>query len=272
VIDRPPTPHLGIEEIEANLDELDRAASGPRAGRRRWLRFAPVAVIVLGIVLVFATGLNRYLSLEALQEKRNALLSAERAHPVEGLAAYVLAYAALVAFSIPGSMIMTMTGGFLFGVWLGGVAATVGATIGATALFLAARTAIGDLLKRKARSGGMIEKLEKGVRTNAFSYLLVLRLVPAFPFWMCNLAAGFVPIPLRTYVLATVLGVLPPTLIYASIGSGLGRVFDQGGTPDAGMILTPGVLGPLFGLALLSLLPVVLHAWRVRRRKAAGAG
>lgn len=271
MIDRPTPPHV-IEEIEHELEEVDDLATAAVPAWKRWARFIPLLVIVAGIALVFGTGLNRYLSLEMLQARRVALVQMVQAHPWQGLAIYMAAYVALVAFSIPGGMIATMTGGFLFGPWLGAAAAATAATTGATVLFLVARTALGGLLKSRAKAGGMVERVEQGVRTNAFSYLLVLRLIPAFPFWMCNICAGMVHIPLRTYVGATILGILPSTIIYASIGSGLGHVFEQGRSADLSILMSPQVIGPLSGLALLSFAPVALHAWRVRRaRKEAAA-
>jgi uncharacterized membrane protein YdjX (TVP38/TMEM64 family) len=256
---------------ETDLPDVDDvAAEAAPKGWRRWLRLLPLVVVVAGLTLVFATGLNRYLSLDALQARRGQLLSLVHAHPVAGLLVYALAVTAVVAFSIPGAMIMTMTGGFLFGPWLGAGAAVIGGSAGATILFLVARTAFGEALRRRIRSGGLMDKIQTGVRAHAFSYLLMLRLFPGIPFWICNIAAGLVHIPIRTYVAATVLGLIPPTLIYASIGSGLGHVFDQGGKPSLGLLFDPEVLLPLLGLAALSVLPVAYHAWRIRRRRVLG--
>jgi uncharacterized membrane protein YdjX (TVP38/TMEM64 family) len=116
----------------------------------------------------------------------------------------------------------------------------------------------------------MIARIEVGVRSNAFSYLLVLRLVPAIPFWLVNIAAGFVRIRLRTYVIATVVGIIPATFIYSSIGAGLGHVFDRGETPDMKLLLDPQVYLPLFGLAILSTAPLAYQAWRMRRQARTG--
>lgn len=253
---------------EADPEVVGEIVHPPVKGWRRWLKLAPLAVIALAIGLVFGTGLHRYLSLDMLQQKREVLLDLVNRHPVNGVLAYVAAYAVMVALSIPGALIMSMTGGFLFGPVVGPAAAVVGMTIGATAMFLAARSALGGFLKRHTPAGGMISKVEKGVRENAFAYLLVLRLLPAVPFWLCNLVSGFVNIPLRTYIIATILGVIPSTVIYCSIGSGLGHVFDRGEKPNLGLITDPQVLLPLLGLCALSILPVGYHAWRVRRGRA----
>ncbi len=236
---------------------------------RRFLRLLPLLAVAAALALVFGTGLNRYVSLDFLQAKRQLLLSYVGQHPIEGVAVYIAAYAVMVAFSVPGALIMSMSGGFLFGAWVGTAAAVTGMTVGATAMFLVARSAIGDFLKRHTPAGGVVQRVEAGVRANAFVYLLILRLLPAFPFWLCNIASGFVSIPLKTYVAATILGVIPSTFIYCSIGSGLGHVFDDGGTPDLSIILDPAVMFPLIGFAALSLLPLAYHAWRVRRERQA---
>jgi uncharacterized membrane protein YdjX (TVP38/TMEM64 family) len=131
-------------------------------------------------------------------------------------------------------------------------------------VFLAARAAAGDFLRRKA--GPAVAKIEQGVRENAFSYILSLRLLPVLPFWLVNLASGFVDIPLRTYALATFLGIIPGTFIYAGVGAGLGSVFEGREQLDLGVIFRPAILLPLIGLALLSLAPMALR--RLRRKPA----
>lgn len=254
---------------EADPEIIAEVVHPPPKGWRRWLKLAPLAVMAGAVILVFSTGLHRYLSIETLQEKRELLLELVHRHPVNGVLVYIAAYAVMVALSIPGALIMSMSGGFLFGPVLGSAAAVTGMTIGATAMYLVARSALGGFLKRHTAAGGMVSRVEAGVRANAFVYLLILRLLPAVPFWLCNLVAGFVNIPLRTYVVATILGVIPSTFIYASIGSGLGHVFDRGGKPDLSLIGDPEVMLPLIGLGLLSVLPLAYHAWRVRRDRRA---
>jgi uncharacterized membrane protein YdjX (TVP38/TMEM64 family) len=252
---------------EADIDDV--AGEAAPVLWRRWLKFAPLLVIVVMIGLFFATGLNRYLSIDMLQAKRAALLAEVAAHPVRSVFIYMAAYLVLVAISLPGAMLMTMTGGFLFGPWIGSAAAVVGMTLGAIVMFLVARSALGEILRRRSKAGGLIEKIQIGVRANAFSYLLVLRLIPAVPFWLCNICSGFVAIPLRTYIAATVLGIIPSTVIYSSIGAGLDHVFNQGGKPDLNMMMDPQVLLPLVGLCLLSIIPVAFHAWKLHRRRIA---
>jgi uncharacterized membrane protein YdjX (TVP38/TMEM64 family) len=250
---------------EADPEAIAEVVHPTPKGWRRFLRLWPIGLIALAVAVVFATGLNRYLSLDMLQEKRMLLLDYVHAHPILGVLTYVGLYAVMVAISVPGALLMTMTGGFLFGPWLGAGAAVVGMTIGSVTMFLVARSALGEFLKTHTPAGGMVQRLEAGVRANAFVYLLILRLIPAVPFWLCNIASGFVAIPMRTYICATILGIIPSTLIYASIGAGLGHVFDRGEKPDLSLVLDPQVMLPLVGLAALSAVPVVYHAWRVRR-------
>jgi uncharacterized membrane protein YdjX (TVP38/TMEM64 family) len=228
-----------------------------------WRRLLPVAVLAAAIALVLATGLHRYLSFDALRDNRQALQAFVAAHYPLAALAYVAVYAAAVALSIPGAIILTVTGGFLFGSLWGTALVVVGATTGATLLYFIARTALGDSLR--ARAGGLITKLEAGFRENALSYLLVLRLVPLFPFWLVNLAAAVLGVPLATNVLGTAIGVIPGSYVFATVGAGLGSVFDQGGEPSLAGVLTPQVLTALVGLAMLSLVPVAYKRLKGKR-------
>ncbi len=239
----------------------DDVADGARpGGSRRWRRFLPLGLLVAGFVLFFALGLQHELSLEALKTHREALESWVELHPLLAALLFGALYILIVAFSIPGGAVMTLAGGFLFGTWEGGGLVVVAATIGATIIFLAARTALHDLISR--RVGARVRAMEAGFRKNAFNYLLVLRLIPVFPFFLVNLGAGLLGVSLRTYVLATAIGIVPGTFVYAGLGNGLGAIFEQGGSPDLGLIFKPAVFWPLIGLAVLSLLPV---AWRAVR-------
>lgn len=195
------------------------------------------------------------MTLDALKENRAALQTLVAENVVLAAAVYIAIYTVMVAFSVPGALIATLTGGFLFGTVFGGFYTVIGATIGATIVFLAAKTALGDALRAKAGPG--IRKMEEGFRENAFSYLMVLRLVPLFPFFLVNLAPAFLGVPLRTYVIATFFGIIPGTFVFASVGNGLGAVFDAGDDPNLGIIFQPEILGPILGLAALSLVPVL---------------
>jgi len=235
----------------------------PRTAGGWFRRLTPIALFVLVLFGAWRSGLLDYLSMDALRLHRQQLADYTLAHPVLSLLGYVAVYIVLVVFSIPGALIMTLTGGMLFGAWLGGAAAVTSATTGAVIIFLVGRSAFGDLLR--SRTGGMVGRLMDGFERNAASYLLTLRLVPGVPFFAVNLAAGLVRMRLSTYVLVTAIGVAPGSLIYASVGSGLATVFERGEEPDLGVILEPNVMGPLLGLAALSMLPVAYRVWRARR-------
>ena len=218
-------------------------------------RFLPLIVLLAGLGAFFALGLDRYVTLDTLRDNRQTLTAWVAENWALAAFVYVLAYIVMVAFSLPGALVATLTGGFLFGTLFGGLLTVVGATIGATAIFLAARTALGDTLREKA--GPKLRKLEEGFGKNAFSYMLVLRLVPIFPFFLVNLAPAFLGVKLRTYVAATFLGIIPGTFVFASLGNGLGAVFDAGSDPDLGLIFKPEILGPILALAVLALVPVI---------------
>ena len=217
-------------------------------------RFLPLAVLLLAIVAVFGLGLDDYISFEQLERNRTQLLDFVDRHPLLAPLAFMLIYAAVIALSIPGGAILTMAGGFLFGVVAATCYVVIAATLGATVVFLIARTALGDALRHKA--GPAMRRMEAGFRENALSYLLFLRLIPVFPFWLVNLVPAFLGVPLTTYVVATLVGIIPGSLVYASVGNGLGAVFEAGGTPDLAIIFKPEIMLPIVGLALLAILPV----------------
>lgn len=217
-------------------------------------RLLPVVVLLAGLGAFFWFELDAYLSLDVLQENRADLSAWVAQNAALAALVYILIYMTLVALSVPGALVATLTGGLLFGTVLGGLYTVVGATSGATIIFLAAKTALGDMLRAKA--SGAILKMEEGFQENAFSYMMVLRLVPAFPFFLVNLAPAFLGVRLRTYVMATFLGIIPGTFVFASVGNGLGALFESGQDPDLGVIFQPEILLPIIGLALLSLLPI----------------
>lgn len=239
------------------------AATAETAARPLWRRFLPVAALVAATTAVLAFDLHRFLSFEVLREHRAALLDFVAAQRLAAAAAYMALYALTIALSVPSGVILTVAGGFLFGALLGTVYTTLAATVGAAAVFLAARTAFGDALRRRA--GPFVRRMEVGFREDAFSYLLILRLVPLFPFWLVNLVPAFLGVPTRTFVLATLLGIVPGTLVFSTVGAGLGSVFDRGESFSAASVLTPEVVAALVGLALLALVPVAYRRLRARR-------
>jgi uncharacterized membrane protein YdjX (TVP38/TMEM64 family) len=229
-------------------------------------RLAPLALVAAALALCFVFRVDRYLSFQALCDHREWLLDeVERIGRLPAALAFAGLYALVAALSIPGAVVLSMAGGFLFGPFLGTVASVCGATLGATAIFLAARSAFADMLRAKA--GPWVRRLEAGFRENALNYLLVLRLVPIFPFWLVNLVPAFLGVGLQTFVVATFLGIIPGALVYASVGNGLGALLEAGEQPDAAALLKPAILLPILGLAALALLPVVYK--RVKRQAAA---
>lgn len=231
------------------------------AGRRYspW-RLWPVVVIAVGFAAFFALGLNRYLSFEALAENRQGLMTWRAENYPLAVVYFVAVYFLTVAFSVPGAVWLTIGGGFLFGAVAATLYMVIGATLGAVAVFLAARYSLGDFLRSKA--GPSMRRMEAGFRDNALSYLLALRLVPLFPFWLVNLVPAFLGVPLRTFALGTFLGIIPGGFVFALVGAGLGAVIDAGITPDLGIILEPEILAPIVGLAVLSLIPVFYKRYK----------
>lgn len=215
--------------------------------RRLWLGLAAVALFIV----IRQTGLASYLSLDTLKTHREALTAWVEANRAIAALAYVAAYVVAVAFSMPGAVFLTLSGGFLFGAVFGTLLTVIGATVGATLIFLFAKTLFGA--NALDRFGAPAAKLAEGIRKDAASYLLVLRLVPLFPFFLVNLVPAFVGVPLVTYVLTTFFGIIPGTAVFSLAGAGLGSVLDQGGAITPGSILTPQIIGGLVGLAALSL-------------------
>ncbi len=218
------------------------------------MRLWPVALLLAGLAAFFAFDLDRFLSFDALRENRAFLAEWTAAHQAQAVLIYAGIYIIVVAFSLPGGAVMTISGGFLFGPVIGTAVTVIAATIGATLLFIAASTAFADVLRAKA--GPAVRRMEAGFQENELSYMFVLRLVPLFPFFVVNLAPAFLGVSLRSYVIATLFGIIPATFVFTLVGNGLGAVFDAGGTPDLGIIFRPKILLPILGLALLALIPV----------------
>jgi uncharacterized membrane protein YdjX (TVP38/TMEM64 family) len=225
----------------------------------RWLKDRRVWIALLAVGAVVAlrfTGLGELLSLDTLAAHRATLTALVAEHALLAGAAYVGLYAAAVALSVPGAVFLTLTGGFLFGALWGTLLTVLGATIGATLVFLLARTVFGE--NALDRLGAAAQRLAEAIRRNAASYLLVLRLVPLFPFFLVNLVPAFVGVSLPVYVLTTFVGIIPGTAVFSLTGAGLGSILDAGGTLDLRSVLTPEILGALIGLALLSLAAIPL--------------
>lgn len=227
----------------------------------RWFRILLFpALLVAGGSVYFGFGLGEYLDFEVLARNREWLLDQVADNRIAATAAFLAIYAGAVALSVPGATLLTITGGFLFGIALGTAYAVVGATLGATLLFVLARGTFRELLSRKA--GGYLKRLENGFKENALSYLLFLRLIPLVPFWLVNLVPALLDVPLRTFIVGTFVGIIPGTFVYTSVGNGLGAILDEGGRPDFGLIFRPEILLPILGLAALALVPAAYRKIR----------
>jgi uncharacterized membrane protein YdjX (TVP38/TMEM64 family) len=264
----------------------DDVTTGPQqaeeASRARspW-RFLPLAVVLLGVAAVFATGAHRYLKLEAILDHRERLQAFVEAHQSKAMLLYMLVYITAVTLSVPGAVFLTILGGFLFGWLVGGAAASIAATVGATGVFLIARTSVGDALLRRA--GARVQKLAAGFRENAFSYLLFLRFLPVVPFWLTNLACAVFGVRLKTFVLATQIGLIPGTFAFAVAGSGLDSIIARqqeardaclaaGGGPcglQLGLkqLVTPQIVAAFVALGVLALAPVLVKRFQAHRLK-----
>lgn len=242
---------------------MSDAPSPPVDRGFRFRRLWPLVALGIGFAAVFAFGLDHYVSFDVLRAHRAELVAFVESKRVIAGALFVVFYVVVTALSIPGATVLTLAGGFLFGTLLGGILVAVAATLGSTIVYAAVKTSLGDHLR--ARAGPAIKAMESGFRANAISYMLFLRLVPAFPFFVVNLAPAVLGVQPPIFIVATALGILPATFIYASVGSGLGRVFDAGKVPDLGLIFSGEFLWPLVGLALLALAPVVYK--RLARRR-----
>jgi uncharacterized membrane protein YdjX (TVP38/TMEM64 family) len=225
-------------------------------------RFLPLLIIALALTAFFASGLYKKVSLDTLQQQHQALRDFANTHALLAPLMMALLYAALVAISFPGAGILTIVCGFMFGAIKGTGVVVCGATLGGVLVFLAARTAFGEVLR--ARAGPFLSKLQAGFERNAASYMMVLRLTPIFPFWLVNIAAPVFGVPLRTFAATTFFGIIPGTFVYASIGAGAGALLADGKSLSLqGVLFKPAVLIPISGLILLSLMPIALRKLKV---------
>lgn len=228
----------------------------------RLKRFTPLALLVAVVIAAYGFGVQHQLSWSALAQHQAALHAFVAEHPIMSAAGYVAVYVVAVALSLPGAAILTVAGGLLFGIAAGAALAVAGATLGAVLVFLVARYALADLLAAKAAP--LLARIRPGLERDGFSYLLALRLLPVFPFWLVNLAPALAGMRLGPFAAATLLGIIPGSVVFASIGAGVGDVLAHGGTPDLALVLSPRILLPLIGLAVLSLAPVGWRHWRAR--------
>ena len=244
---------------DLNLPEAGEVAT-PKSALKR---FAPLAIILIALTAFFALGGPKYVNIDTLRDNREALAGFVDGNFIMAIAGFIALYAVLVGISFPGASILSVFGGFLFGTLTGGFAIVTGATIGATLIFLAARYAIGDALTQKA--GPYMQKFEAGLKENEFSYMFILRLIPLFPFFIVNIVPALFDVKLRNYVITTFFGIMPGSLVYASVGAGVGAVFDAGEDVKlSGLMTQPKILLPIVGLIVLSLIPIAYKKFKAK--------
>ena len=232
------------------------------AGDFPWRRIWPLLILAAAGVLFIALGGGRWLTLDTLRARHDELAGFVAAHYVRAALIYALVYTVVVALSVPGGTVLSLLGGFLFGVYAATCYILVSATAGAVIVFLIARSSLGEPLRQRA--GPWFAKLAQGFARDKWSYMLILRLVPLFPFFVVNLVPAFLGVSLTCFAVTTFFGILPGVLVYASLGAGLGTALASGG--DLAVALSPQIILGLLGLAALAALPVIY-----RRLKARGA-
>ena len=221
-----------------------------------WTRRLPLIAIAV-VAVVGAFTLRDYLTFETLAENRERLIAFRDANYLVTVLGFIAAYIVIVAFSLPGATIATLTGGFLFATFPGALFNVTGATLGAIAIFLAARWGLGERLAAKMENGqGAVKRIKDGIDENQWSMLFLIRLVPAVPFFVANLVPALVGVPLVRFAVSTV---------YTSVGAGLGEVFARGETPNLGIIFEPHILLPILGLCVLAALPILIKAVRGKK-------
>ena len=219
------------------------------------LRLFILLVLVVGIGAFFWFEINEYLSLQTLKKNKEMLIHWRDEYYFMSVVLFVGAYGVLSAFSVPVGAWMSVAGGFMFGTFVGGTLSLFGATFGALVVFFMARNFMAHFVRKKY--GKTIKKMGSGFKENQLSYMLVLRLVPLFPFWLINIVPAVLDVSPRSYFIGTLLGMIPGAFVYASVGNGLSSIVETQIELDIGIIYTPQVLAPIIGLAILILLPIV---------------
>lgn len=234
------------------------------SSRPLWLRLWPLYVIIAGLGAAWAFGLFDYLSLETLRQQQASLRAFVEDHLVLAIIAYVSLYAVTTLFMVPGALWITIAGGFLFGLVGGSLATIVGATLGASLLFLAAKTSLGTSLRKMA--GGYADKVRAEFQDSPMAYMFAMRFVPAMPFPVANILPAILGAKFRDYVITTALGIVPGVIAYTWVGAGLGATFAKGEDPDLASVFR-NLLPAAIALLIVSLLPV---AWKKLFPKKAG--
>jgi uncharacterized membrane protein YdjX (TVP38/TMEM64 family) len=222
---------------------------------RKTLLLVAFAAVVAAFLFL---DLGKYLTLERLKANQGRLVDLRAAHAFLFAAVFVGIYIVQTAFSLPGAAILSLSAGAIFGVFQGTLFVVSSATVGATLAFLVSRTLLRDWVVKKF--GGRMEGIDRGLRENGLSYLLFLRLVPAFPFFLVNLACGVTGLPLRTYALGTLFGIMPGSLVFVNAGASLAAI------ESVRQVATPRVLGSFALLGLFVLVPTIIDAVKKRRK------
>ncbi|MBA2655431.1 MAG: FAD-dependent oxidoreductase [Tatlockia sp.] len=226
-----------------------------------WL---PLIVLVGLLILFFSFRLDNYLTFRSLHAHQATLIEWTKTHYFTSILIFISCYTLAVAVSVPGAVFLTLAGGYLFGVVWGTILVVFSATLGAILLFFAVRTSLGNWLAKSAST--WLDRMRQGFQQNAFSYLLTLRLIPLFPFWVVNIVPALLGVRLKTFGLATFFGIIPGSIVYVFVGNSLNRVFASNQTPNLSLIFSFEILMPLLALAALSLLPVA-YKWFYRNEK-----
>ena len=217
---------------------------------KKWI---PALILIMLMITFYLFGLHKYLSFDVFKQVHTRLESVVKNHPFLAPVLFITLYIIVVALSIPGAAILTLLGGFLFGI-IASLYVAGGATIGACCIFLAAKTALKDLLKKKA--GPFLEKMKGGFNKNRVGYLLFLRFIPIFPFWLVNLAPAFFNVTLKTFLWTTAIGILPGTFVYVQAGIGLDHIFDTGKSFSLNSVFNLQIKIALIAVALFCLIPI----------------
>lgn len=228
-------------------------------------RYIPIGIIVALMILVYFLGLHGYISMATLQQHRKDLVDFVSQYPVLSPFIFILIYFFAVSISFPGSVFITILGGFLFSQPLSTIYVIIGATSGATLVFLVAKTATGDAIRSKA--GPLVQKMEKGFQENATSYLLFLRFVPIFPFWAVNLAPALFGVKIKTFVWTTMVGIIPGTFVFTQAGAGLAAILDTDGNISVDDVFNWQVRVALIALGFFALIPILVKKLRNRKDK-----
>lgn len=252
---------------DAHLAGSPGPSKGAGSRLKRW--WLPVFLLV-GLAVFFASGADQKIGWAVISENYTAIKAYADANLLTASLCFMAGYAIAVAFSLPISLLLTLTGGAIFG-WLAIILVVSGATVGAGIVFIAARTAFADLAR--VRAGAFLARLEDGFTQNAFSYLLALRLIPAAPFWVINIIPALTRMSFSAFFLATFIGIIPGSTVFVAVGRSLNPVLAAGHFPDLKVLTSPAILGPLAALGVLALLPVIWPViWPIIRRNIKGRG